>query len=113
LEVDHPLAIESCPPVVGSHRRLGDLGYLGGPMLGAVGIGFRPIARHDLHPRMRLKSLRQGLRLTIGPQGDRLSSFQVNQHGTIDLPLPIGPVVDSEHLGCGKAWRARSRASVR
>jgi hypothetical protein len=63
--------------------------------------------------RMRRKPWRQSLRLTIGPQGDRLSSFQVNQHGTIDLPLPVGPVVDAEPLGCGKAWRARSWAASR
>ena len=42
-----------------------DLDRLGGALTGAVRIGFRPIASHDLDPRMSLEPLRQGASLAI------------------------------------------------
>jgi hypothetical protein len=42
-----------------------DLGRLGGALTRPVRIGFRPIASHDLDPRMSLEPLHQGASLAI------------------------------------------------
>ena len=83
---------------------ISDLGGLGCPMARPIGIGFGPIARDDLHPRVGPQPRRQGFRLPIRQQGDRLPAFQIDQHGPRGLAFVQGEIVDAQD-----AWRAVAR----
>jgi hypothetical protein len=85
-------------------KPISDLGGLGCPEARPIGIGTGPIARDDLHPRVGPQPLRQGPGLTIGPQGDRLPAFQINQDGPRGLAFAQGEIVDAQD-----PWRVIAR----
>ena len=89
-------------------KPIGDLGGLWCAVARPVGIGFGPIARQDLHPRVGLKPLRQGCPLPVGQQGHRLPALQIDQDRAIGLAFPQGEIVDTEHPG---AWRTTGQGA--
>jgi len=96
MRVEHLL--EGFHQILEQVKPIRDLGGLGCPVARPIGIGSGPIARDDLHPRVGPQPLRQGLGLTIGPQGDRLPAFQIDQHGPIGLAFPQGEIVHAQDL---------------
>ena len=88
-------------------KAISHLGCRGGPLPRAVGISFRAIAGDDLDPRVGLKPVRQGLRLTVREHGDRLAMFQVNQHGPIRLAFAEREVIHSKDSRgpTGRHWQ--------
>lgn len=54
-------------------KAIGDLGRLGRPLPGTVGIGFGPVARDHLHTRVGLEPLREGVGIAITPERGRLT----------------------------------------
>ena len=78
-----------------------DLDRLGCTLAGAVRRGFRPIAGHDLDPRMSREPLRQGASLAIVEEGHGPAALKVNEDRPIGLPFPIGPIIHPEDGGGG------------
>jgi hypothetical protein len=76
----------------------GDLDRVGGALPGAVRIGSGALPGDHADAGMGLSPQGDGLRLTIGPEGERSMPLEINQHRSIDLTFPNGPVVDAEHL---------------
>jgi hypothetical protein len=91
MRVEH--LIEGLHPILEQVKAVGDLRGLGCPVACPIGIGSGPIARDDLHPWMRLEPLGQGLGLPIGHQGDRLPTFQSDQHCAIALAFTEREIV--------------------
>jgi len=90
-------------------KPIGDLGGLGRSLARTVGLGFGPVARDDLHPRVRPQPLGQGLCLAVGQQGDRLAALEIDQPRAIRLAFAQGEIVDTQDGG-GSARRDRQPA---
>jgi hypothetical protein len=99
--VDH--VFEGFHQMLQEVKAIGDLGGLGRPLAGPVGIGSRPIAGHNFHPRMCSEPLGHGVGLPIGPQGDRLPAFQIDQDGPIGLAFTEREIVDAQDPRCAVA----------
>jgi hypothetical protein len=50
----------------------------------------------------------QGLGLTVGPEGQRSSPLEIDQHGPIGLAFAIRSIVNAEHVGGGHAWQGQT-----
>jgi hypothetical protein len=73
-----------------------DLDRLGGALAGAVRIGFRPIACHDLDPRMDAQPLGQGAGVAIGEERHGVVPLHIAEDRPIRVPFPIGPIIHSK-----------------
>src|SRR5436305_2259493 len=74
------------------------------PETGSFGIGSRPVAADDLHPRMRLEPGGESLGGTDRQQIDHAMRFQVHQNGAVAMPPFPGPVIHPEHTRGGPTW---------
>ena len=80
-------------------KAVGDLDGCGCPLMRAIGVGFRPIPRDDLHARMLLEPMGQGLRGAIGEQRHRPMALEIDQDRAIGLAFPQREIVHAEDGG--------------
>jgi hypothetical protein len=97
--------VQGFPEILQQMKAVRDLRGCGCPAARTLGIGFGPIARDDLHPRVGLKPLREGLGVALRQEGDGLPLLQVHQDRAISVSFPERPIIHAQHPGCGKAWQ--------
>lgn len=102
MRVEHRLA--AFHQMLQEVKPISDLGGLGGPVARPIGLGAGPIARDDLHPWVGPPPRRQGRGLPIGPQGDRLPAFPIEQDGPLGLAFTEREIIDAQD-----PWRAVAR----
>jgi hypothetical protein len=88
-------------PMLPQVKAVRDLDRLGGPLAGAVRIGFRTSAGHDLDPRMPAQPLGEGAGGAIGEKGHRAVPLHIDADRPRRLPFPIGPIIHPEDGGGG------------
>jgi hypothetical protein len=83
-------------------KPVGNLDGRGCPLVRAIGVRWRPITGNDLHPRMLLEPVGQGLSRAIGEKRHRLMALQIDQHRAIDLAFPHSKIVHAEDRRTGE-----------
>jgi hypothetical protein len=102
LRVEHLL--EGFHQMLEQVKPISDLGGLGCPLARPIGLGSGPSARDDLHPRGGSSPLRQGLGLTIGPQGNRPPAFRIDQYRAIALACAEREIIHAADPRQAAAW---------
>jgi len=87
---------------------IGDLDRVGGALTGPVGVRSGPIPGDHADAGMGRSPEGEGLGLTIGPEGERSPPFEIAPHGALGLAFPRGPIINAEHLGCGKGRKRQT-----
>lgn len=78
---------------------VGDLDRRGCALVRAIGVRLRAITGDDLHPRMLLEPVGQGLGDAIWEERDRLAALQINEYRAIALAFPHREIVHAEDGG--------------
>ena len=85
-------------------KAVGDLNRRRRPVVCAIGLGFRPMARDHLDPRMPPKPLRQGRRGAIGEECDRLAALEIAEHRAVGLAFPHRQIVYTKDTRACARW---------
>jgi hypothetical protein len=89
-------------------KPISDLGGLWRPLASPLDRGFGPIAGHNRIPWRRSEPLGQGVCRPIGPHGDRLPAFQIEQHRAIGLACAEREVVNASDRWSAVAWEQQA-----
>jgi hypothetical protein len=92
--------VPQMPPVSDLDRQRGALG-------GAFGVAAAAVPADDLHTRVGIQPGTEGLGGPLGEHVDRPAGIDVHQHGAVDMSLPQGKVIGTEHQRGPATWVGR------